>query len=66
MTTINDTKSLRLALVEVAEAVIKGKYDAVQTKTLCSVAQQIYNTISIEARISSLENKGVKIRPIKF
>lgn len=65
---MNDTKDLRAFLVEQMEGVATGKVNMDKAKSVSNLAQQIYNTLNIEVRMTIAKSKlnGVEVVPVKF
>jgi hypothetical protein len=47
---IKDTKELRRFLLARMEDVIDGKIECAQARAICTLSQQIYNTLNIELK----------------
>lgn len=64
---IHDTKDLRQFLLTTMIAAAKGELNAAQTGAICNVAQQIYNTLNIELKMSiATRQLGEQIEPVKL
>jgi len=63
-----NTKELRRFLVEQMQGVAAGKVNSEKAKAIANLAQQIYNTLSLEVRMAISKQKlGDKnIDPITF
>lgn len=63
-----NTRELRTFLLEQMVSVADGNQDASQAKAICNYAQQVYNTVSLEARYSQAKAKAGEagIHPVSF
>ncbi len=52
---IKDTKELRKFLLDRMEEVTEGKIDCAQARSICSLSQQVYNTLNIEVKAAQLK-----------
>ena len=65
---IRDTRDLRQFLIRSMIAADCDEMDAAKAKSICNLAQQIHNTLTVEQRAAVLADKlGVKaIEPVKL
>jgi len=54
---MKDTKELRAFLLEQMNGVATGKTNLEQAKAVSNLAQQIYNTITVEIRVATARAK---------
>ncbi len=64
---IETSGDMRSFLISQMENVSEGKIEVNQAKAICNFAQQIYNTIQIEIKFSTIKHKtGESLEVIKW
>lgn len=66
---INDSRELRLFLVEQMEGVASGKVNTERAKSICNISQQIYNSLNLEVKMAIARGKlkeGEDVKPVSF
>lgn len=67
---MQDTRELRAFLVQQMKGVADGKVNLDKAKALSNLAQQVYNTLTVEVRMATALAKagktGADIVPVKF
>lgn len=67
---MQDTRELRMFLVEQMQGVANGKVNIDKAKALSNLAQQVYNTLNVEVRMATAMAKakesGADIKPVRF
>jgi hypothetical protein len=69
MSKINDSRELRLFLVEQMEGVASGKVNTERAKSICNLSQQIYNSLNLEVKMAIARSKlkeGEDVKPVSF
>jgi len=68
-TPITSTRDLRTFLVEQMQGVAEGRVNYDKAKSVCNLAQQIYNTLNVEVKLAVAKSKlpeGHEIEPVSF
>jgi hypothetical protein len=63
---ITDTASLRKFLIDQMVSAAKGEIEVGAAKSVCNLAQQIYNTVKLEVAFAQVKVKGVAVEPVSF
>lgn len=67
---MQDTRELRLFLVEQMQGVASGKVNIDKAKAMSNLSQQIYNTLNVEVRMATAlaraKEAGADIQPVSF
>ncbi len=65
---IDDTKQLRRFLLDQMARVAQGQLDTGQVKGIVNLAQQVHNTMTVEAKIASVRAKlgENSVKPVDF
>ena len=63
-----NTRELRTFLVEQMQGVANGRVNSEKAKSICNLAQQVYNTLNVEVKmaIARTKLKDGDIAPVSF
>ena len=54
---LTNTRELRSFLVEQMQGVANGRVNSEKAKSICNLAQQVYNTLNVEVKIAIARTK---------
>ena len=65
---LTNTRELRTFLVEQMQGVATGRVNSEKAKSICNLAQQVYNTLNIEVKLAVAKQKlnGQEIETVSF
>lgn len=65
---ITNTRELRAFLVDQIQNVAEGRTNSEKAKSICNLAQQVYNTINIEVKMALSKSRlnGEKVDAVNF
>jgi hypothetical protein len=63
-----NTRELRAFLVEQMQGVANGRVNSEKAKSICNLAQQVYNTLNVEIKVAVARTKlkDGDIAPVSF
>ena len=65
---LTNTRELRAFLVDQMQGVANGRVNSEKAKSICNLAQQVYNTLNVEVKIAIARTKlkDGEIGPVNF
>lgn len=65
---LTNTRELRAFLVEQMQGVASGRVNSEKAKSICNLAQQVYNTLNVEVKMAVAKQKlnGQEIETVSF
>jgi hypothetical protein len=65
---LTNTRELRSFLVDQMQGVANGRVNSEKAKSICNLAQQVYNTLNVEVKIAIARSKlkDGEIAPVNF
>lgn len=65
---LTNTRELRTFLVEQMQGVANGRVNSEKAKSICNLAQQVYNTLNVEVKMALAKQKlnGQEIDTVSF
>lgn len=65
---LTNTRELRSFLVDQMQGVANGRVNSEKAKSICNLAQQVYNTLNVEVKMAVAKSKlnGQEIATVSF